>query len=132
MHRLLLGGGGVFFGVRFFFGALLWQRPSKGVMRSFLLCVVRQRLVSNNWEVFSLGSFPRTRYHGKIVLLVLPELQEGEVVVVRNSVVIECTCKVNPITNPNPVYSHLTRDNIILESGLRFIAPHQGPQFIEF
>jgi hypothetical protein len=33
--------------------------------------------------------------------------------VVRDSVVIECTCAINPITNPNPVlYSRLTRDNI--------------------
>jgi hypothetical protein len=28
MDRLLLGGGGVFFGVRFFLGALLWQRSN--------------------------------------------------------------------------------------------------------
>jgi aryl-alcohol dehydrogenase-like predicted oxidoreductase len=30
----------------------------------------------------------------------------------RDSVVIECKCAINPITNPNPVYNHLTRDNI--------------------
>jgi hypothetical protein len=50
-----------------------------GVMRSFLGCLARQRPVSYNREVFSLGSVLRTRYHGKIVLLVRPELQEGEV-----------------------------------------------------
>jgi hypothetical protein len=33
-------------------------------------------------------------------------------IVVRDSVVIECTCAINPITNLNPVCSHLTRDNI--------------------
>jgi hypothetical protein len=53
MHGLLLGGGGVFFGVRFFLGALLWQRP--------------------------LGSVLKTHYHGKTVLLVRSELQEGDV-----------------------------------------------------
>jgi hypothetical protein len=79
MHGLLLGGGGVFFGVRFFLGALLWQRPSKGLVRSFLGCVARQRPVSNNLEVFSFGSVPKTRYHEKIVLLVRREFQEGEV-----------------------------------------------------
>jgi hypothetical protein len=30
----------------------------------------------------------------------------------RDSVVIGCKCTINPITNPNPVYSHLTRDNM--------------------
>jgi hypothetical protein len=79
MHRLLLGGGGVFFGVRFFWGALVCQRPNKGLVRSFLGCLARQRPVSNNREVYSLGSVLRTRCHGKIVLLVQPELQEGEV-----------------------------------------------------
>jgi hypothetical protein len=78
MHRLLLGGG-VFFGVSFFLGALLWQRPNKGLVRSFLGCVARQRPLSNNREVFFLASVPGTRYHGKIVLLVQAELQEGEV-----------------------------------------------------
>jgi hypothetical protein len=35
---------------------------------------------------------------------------------VNDSVVIECTCAINPITNPNPVlYSHLTRYNILSE-----------------
>jgi hypothetical protein len=75
MHRLLLGGGGVFFGVRFFLGKLLWQRPNRGLVHSCLGCDARQRPVSNNREVFSLGSVPRTRYHGKIGLLVRPELQ---------------------------------------------------------
>jgi hypothetical protein len=69
MHRLLLGGGGVFFGGQFFLGALLWQRPSKGLVRSFLGCVARQQPVSNNREVFSLESVPKTLYHGKIVLI---------------------------------------------------------------
>jgi hypothetical protein len=79
MHGLLLGGGGVFFGVRFFLDALLQQQPNKGLVRYFLGSVARQRPVSNNREVFSLWSVPKTRYHGKIVLLVLLELQEGEV-----------------------------------------------------
>jgi hypothetical protein len=60
MHHLLLGGGSVFFGVRFFLGALLWQRPNKGLVRSFLMCVARQRPVSKNREVFSLDSILRT------------------------------------------------------------------------
>jgi hypothetical protein len=64
---------------QFFLGALLWQRPNKGVLRSFLGSVARQRPVSNNREVYSLGSVPRTRCHWKIVLLVQPELQDGEV-----------------------------------------------------
>jgi hypothetical protein len=34
------------------------------------------------------------------------------VVIVRDSVVVGCKCAINPITNPNPVYSHLTRDSI--------------------
>jgi hypothetical protein len=34
---------------------------------------------SNNREVVSLESVSRTSYHGKIVLLVKPELQEGKV-----------------------------------------------------
>jgi hypothetical protein len=79
LHRLLLGGGGVFFGVRFFLRALLWQQPNEGLVRSFLGCVARQLHISNNWEVFSLGSILKTRFHGKIVLLVQPKLQEGEV-----------------------------------------------------
>jgi hypothetical protein len=79
MHGMLLGGGGVFFGVRFLLGALLWQRPNKGLVRSLFGCVARQQPISNNREVFSLRSVPRTRYHGKIVLLVQPEFQEGEV-----------------------------------------------------
>jgi hypothetical protein len=70
MHRLLLGRGGVFFGARFFLAALLWQRPNKGLTHSFIGSVARQRPVSNNREVFSLGSVPRTSCHGKIVLLV--------------------------------------------------------------
>jgi hypothetical protein len=28
------------------------------------------------------------------------------------TVIPSCKCVINPITNPNPVYSHLTRDNI--------------------
>jgi hypothetical protein len=28
----------------------------------------------------------------------------------RDSVVFECTWAINPVTNPIPVYSHLTRD----------------------
>jgi hypothetical protein len=48
-------------------------------MRSFLGCIARQRPISNNWEVFSLESVMRTRCRGKFVLLVQPELQEGEV-----------------------------------------------------
>jgi hypothetical protein len=79
MHCLLLGGGSVFFVVPFFLGALPWQRPNKGLVGSFLGSVARQRPVSNNREVFSLESVPRTRCHGKIVLSVRPELQEGEV-----------------------------------------------------
>jgi hypothetical protein len=38
--------------------------------------------------------------------------------VVRDSVVIECTCAINPIINPNPVYSHLTRDSILIHPSL--------------
>jgi hypothetical protein len=79
MHCLLLGRGGVFFGVQFVLGALLWQQPNKGLVRSFLGCVASQWPVSNNQEVFSLGSIPKTRYHRNIVLLVRPELEEGEV-----------------------------------------------------
>jgi hypothetical protein len=79
MHRLFLVGGGVSFGDRFFLDVLLRQRPNKVLVRSFLGCIARQRPVSNNREVFSLGSVPRTRYHGKIVLLVRPGLQEGDV-----------------------------------------------------
>jgi hypothetical protein len=62
MHHRLLGRGGVFFGVSSLLGTLLWQWP-----------------VSNNREVFSSGSVPRTCCYGKIVLLVQLELQEGEV-----------------------------------------------------
>jgi hypothetical protein len=29
----------------------------------------------------------------------------------RDSVVRDCKCAINPIVNPNPVYSHLARDN---------------------
>jgi hypothetical protein len=36
MHGLLLGRGGVFFGVRFFLGVLLWHWPNKGLVRFFL------------------------------------------------------------------------------------------------
>jgi hypothetical protein len=43
-----------------------------------LVSVARQRPVSDNREVFSLESVPRTRCRGHIVLLVQPELQEGE------------------------------------------------------
>jgi hypothetical protein len=52
---------------------------NKKVMRYFLGADARQRPVSNNREVFSSGSILRTRCHGKIVLLVQPDLQEGEV-----------------------------------------------------
>jgi hypothetical protein len=62
MRHLFLGRGGVFFLGQFFLGMVLWQRP-----------------VSNNREVFSLGSVLRARCHGKIVLLVQPKMQEGEV-----------------------------------------------------
>jgi hypothetical protein len=91
MHHLLLGRGGVFFGVSSFWvlyygsGRLVVGRnvtltlTNKGTMRSFLGSVARQRPVSNNREVFSLGSLLRNRCHGKIFLLVRPELQEGEV-----------------------------------------------------
>jgi hypothetical protein len=79
MHGLLLGGGSVFFEVWFFLGALLWQWPNIGLVSSFLGCIARQQPVSNNREVFSLGSVLKTRYHGKVVLLVRAELQEGEV-----------------------------------------------------
>jgi hypothetical protein len=80
MHRLLLGRGGVFFGVRFFLGALLGQRPNKGLTRSFIGSVARQRPISNNREVFSLFDikytviedqkqnkiFKKTQHGGKI------------------------------------------------------------------
>jgi hypothetical protein len=61
MHRLLLGRGDVFFGVRFFWGTLLWQQPNKGLMGSFVGSVATQRPVSNNREVFSLGSVLKLR-----------------------------------------------------------------------
>jgi hypothetical protein len=48
---------------------LLWERSNKGVMRSFVGSVARQRPVSNNREVFSLRSVPRTCCNGKIVCL---------------------------------------------------------------
>jgi hypothetical protein len=70
MHGLLLGICGVFFGARFFLGALLWQQPNKGLVCSFLGCIARQQPISNNREVLSLGSIPKTCYHGKMVLLV--------------------------------------------------------------
>jgi hypothetical protein len=74
MHHVLLCRDGVLF-----LCTLLWQRPNKGLVRSFLGSVARKRLVSNNREVFSLESVLRTRCHGKIVLLVKPELLEDEV-----------------------------------------------------
>jgi hypothetical protein len=80
MHHLLLGRGGIFFGVGSFLGTLLWRRPNNGVMRSFLVSVARQRSVSNNREVFSLGFVLRTRCRGNIVLSVQPELQKGDTV----------------------------------------------------
>jgi hypothetical protein len=61
------------------FGSVLWHRPNNEVMRSYLGSVGRHRPVSNNGVVFSLESVLRTRCHGKIVLLVQPELQEGDV-----------------------------------------------------
>jgi hypothetical protein len=45
----------------------------------FFGSVARQPPVNNNREAFSLGSVLRNRGHGKFVLLVRPELQEGEV-----------------------------------------------------
>jgi hypothetical protein len=59
-------------------GSVIWQRPNKGILRSFVGSIARQRPVSNNREVFSLRSVPRTFCNGKIVLLVRQELQEGE------------------------------------------------------
>jgi hypothetical protein len=45
-----------------------------------LLACKQQKVFSGrNREVFSLGSVPRTRCNRKIVLLVNPKLQEGEV-----------------------------------------------------
>jgi hypothetical protein len=43
MHRLLLGGGGVFFGVQFILGKLLWQWPNKGVLLSYAGSDARQQ-----------------------------------------------------------------------------------------
>jgi hypothetical protein len=51
----------------------------QNLMCSFLGSVERQRQVSNNREVFTLGSVLRRGCRGKIVLLVQPELQEGEI-----------------------------------------------------
>jgi hypothetical protein len=59
MHRLVVGRSGVFFGVRFFLGALLWQTPNEGLTRSFIGSVARQQPVSNNREVRSEGRSPR-------------------------------------------------------------------------
>jgi hypothetical protein len=36
-------------------------------------------------------------------------------------VIPSCKCAINLITNPNPVYSHLTRDNIIASVNLLYI-----------
>jgi hypothetical protein len=68
MYHLLLGRGSVSL------GTLLWQRPNKGAVRSFLGSVARQRPVSNNREVRSEDPLPR-----EDLLLVQPEFQEGEV-----------------------------------------------------
>jgi hypothetical protein len=99
MRHLLLGGGGVFFGVSSFcvsyYGSgpritMLANASSKlllaacllvcnnGVLHSFVGSVARQRPVSNTREVFPLGSVPRTVCNGKIVLLVRQELQDDE------------------------------------------------------
>jgi hypothetical protein len=78
MYGLLPGGGNVFFGVRLFWVRYNGSGPTMGYAL-FLWCFARQRLVSNNRDVFSLGSVPRAFCNWKIVLLVGPELQEGEV-----------------------------------------------------
>jgi hypothetical protein len=52
MHHLLLGRGGVFFGGQFFLCTLLWERPNKGVMHSFVGSVARQRLKQQSGGVF--------------------------------------------------------------------------------
>jgi hypothetical protein len=66
------GGGGP----RVSLGTLLWERPNKGVMRSFLGSVDRQRPISKNRAVFSMGYVLRTSCRGNIVLLVQAELQK--------------------------------------------------------
>jgi hypothetical protein len=65
-------------------GPLLWQQPNNEVMHSFLGSAARQRPVSNN-QVFSLGSILRTRCHGKIVLLIQPELQKDKIFKCRHA-----------------------------------------------
>jgi hypothetical protein len=56
----------------------LYSKPGCHVV-SKAFSISRQRPVSNNREVFSLRSVLRARCHGKIVLLVQAELQEGDV-----------------------------------------------------
>jgi hypothetical protein len=84
MHHLLLGRGGVLFGVGSFFGPLLWWRPNNKVVRSFLGSVARQRPASNNRKVFSFESVFRAHCRGTFVVLIQPELQNGEVVRCRH------------------------------------------------
>jgi hypothetical protein len=38
-----------------------------------------------------------------------------------NSVVFECTWAINPVTNPIPVYSHLTRHNIKAKTNIQCV-----------
>jgi hypothetical protein len=73
---LLLGSGGVFFGVSSF-GSVTKQRFNNEVMRSFVGSIPRQRPVGNNGVVFSLGSVPRAGCRGNIFLLIEPDLQKG-------------------------------------------------------
>jgi hypothetical protein len=60
------------------FGYVTMTAAQQRGIAFFLESVARQRPVSNNREVFSLGSVLKTRCHGKIVLLVEPDFQEGE------------------------------------------------------
>jgi hypothetical protein len=60
------------------FGCVTMAAAPQRLGAFYFGCVARQRPVSNNREVFSFGSVPKTRYHGKIVLLVQPDLQEGK------------------------------------------------------
>jgi hypothetical protein len=74
--RMMLGSGGVFFGASSF-GFVTRQWPNTEVMRSFVGSVSRQRPVSSNGVVFSLGSVLTTHCRGNIVLLIQPELHKG-------------------------------------------------------
>jgi hypothetical protein len=51
-------------------GSITRQRPNNEIMRYFFGSVARQRPVSNNGVVFSLGPVLRARCRGKIVLLI--------------------------------------------------------------